>query len=455
NRRWRYNLTPVKSKFKTPMLDHQDKYMMKAQTVPRTAQQNDIVERQNRTLVEAARTMLIFYKAPMFLWAEAVATACYTQNRSLIHTRHNKTLYELVHNKKPDLTFFRVCGALCYPINDSEDLRKLQPTTDIGIFIGYAPSRKGPAPMFMMPGQISSGLVPNPVPATPYVPPTDKDLEILFQPMFDEYLEPPRIERPVSPAQAIQAPVNSAGTPHLPPLIKMHLLQVFHHHLRLYNLVINALQLNLLLWKTIPLLPLTIIPSLMYLLQNLVLAHHHSGMLVQRNQPTSLKPFIISVNGAKITHSIMSLATLLDRLLKTYDGGSLTAHEFRKKFIGTVRFKNDHFGAIMGYGDYVIGDSVISRTVPRTPQQNSVVERRNRTLVEAARTMLIFSKAPMFLWAKAVATACYTQNRSLIHTRHHKTPYELVHNKKPDLTFFRVFGALCYPTNNSKDLGKL
>ncbi|GJW63671.1 integrase, catalytic region, zinc finger, CCHC-type containing protein [Tanacetum coccineum] len=76
------------------------------------------------------------------------------------------------------------------------------------------------------------------------------------------------------------------------------------------------------------------------------------------------------------------------------------------------------------------------KLVPRTPQQNGVVERRKCTLVEAARTMLIFSKALMFLWAEAVATACYTQNRSLIHTRHNKTPYELVHDKKPDLTFF-------------------
>ncbi|GKC45466.1 retrovirus-related pol polyprotein from transposon TNT 1-94 [Tanacetum coccineum] len=100
-------------------------------SVPRTPQQNGVVERQNRTLMEAARTMLIFSKALMFLWAEAIATACYTQNRSLIHTRHNKTPYELVHDKKPDLTFFRVFGALCYP------------TADIGIFIGYAPSRKG------------------------------------------------------------------------------------------------------------------------------------------------------------------------------------------------------------------------------------------------------------------------------------------------------------------------
>ncbi|GKE44508.1 retrovirus-related pol polyprotein from transposon TNT 1-94 [Tanacetum coccineum] len=183
----------------------------------------------------------------MFLWAEAVATTCYTQNRSFIHTRHCETPYELVHDKKPDLTFFRVLGALCYPTYDSKDLGRLQPTTDIGIFVGYEPSRKGyriynkrtrrimetihvqfdeltehmalvqlstgPAPTFLMPGQISSGLVPNPIPASPYVPPTNKDLEILFQPMFDEYLEPPRVERPVSPAPAVQVPVNSTGTP--------------------------------------------------------------------------------------------------------------------------------------------------------------------------------------------------------------------------------------------------
>ncbi|GJW34367.1 retrovirus-related pol polyprotein from transposon TNT 1-94 [Tanacetum coccineum] len=108
---------------------------------------------------------------------------------------------------------------------------------------------------------------------------------------------------------------------------------------------------------------------------------------------------------------------------KHMTGDRSRLRNFVKKFIGTVRFGNDHFGAIMGYGDYVIGDSVISRIyllkalalltkrdVLRTPQQNGVVERRNRTLVEAARTMLIFSKAPLFLWAEAVATACYTQN---------------------------------------------
>ncbi|GJY48921.1 retrovirus-related pol polyprotein from transposon TNT 1-94 [Tanacetum coccineum] len=104
---------------------------------------NGVVKRWNRTLVEAARTMLIFLKALMFLWTEAVATACYTQNQSLIHTLHNKTPYDLVHNKKPDISFLRVFGALCYPTNNSEDLDKLKAKVDIGFFVGYAPNRKG------------------------------------------------------------------------------------------------------------------------------------------------------------------------------------------------------------------------------------------------------------------------------------------------------------------------
>ncbi|GKA34147.1 retrovirus-related pol polyprotein from transposon TNT 1-94, partial [Tanacetum coccineum] len=88
-----------------------------------------------------------------------------------------------------------------------------------------------------------------------------------------------------------------------------------------------------------------------------------------------------------------------------------------------------------------------------TPQQNDVVERRNQTLVEAARTMLIFSKAPLFLWAEAINTACYTQNRSLIRLRYNKTPYELMQDKKPDLSFFHVFGGTLFnPTNDNDDL---
>ncbi|GJY46638.1 retrovirus-related pol polyprotein from transposon TNT 1-94 [Tanacetum coccineum] len=71
-------------------------------------------------------------------------------------------------------------------------------------------------------------------------------------------------------------------------------------------------------------------------------------------------------------------------------------------------------------------------SVARSPQQNGVVERRNHTLIEAAHIMLIYAKALLFLWAEAVATACYTQNRSIIRRRHRKTPYELLHDKLPD-----------------------
>nr|GFA46289.1 retrovirus-related Pol polyprotein from transposon TNT 1-94 [Tanacetum cinerariifolium] len=192
------------------------------------------VKRRNRTLVEAARTTLIFSRASLFLWAEAIATACFTQNRSIIHRRFNKTPYEFINDRKSDILFLHVFGALCYLKNDREDIGKLG---------------------------------------------------------AKEYFD-------------------SVGISH---------------------------------------------------------------------QASSVIP----------------------------------------------------------------------------PQQNGVVKRRNQTLVEATRTMLIFSRAPLFLWAEAIAIACYTQNRSTIHRRCNKTPYELINGIKLDINFLHVFGALCYPKNNHEDIRKL
>ncbi|GKA55011.1 retrovirus-related pol polyprotein from transposon TNT 1-94 [Tanacetum coccineum] len=109
----------------------------------RTPQQNGVVERHNHTLVEVARTMLIFSRLPEFLWAEAISTACITQNRSIIHMRYNKTPYELLDDKKPNVEYFHVFGSLCYLTNDREDLGKMKPKADIGIFIGYSESSRG------------------------------------------------------------------------------------------------------------------------------------------------------------------------------------------------------------------------------------------------------------------------------------------------------------------------
>nr|GEZ68217.1 retrovirus-related Pol polyprotein from transposon TNT 1-94 [Tanacetum cinerariifolium] len=77
-------------------------------------------------------------RVPLFLWAEVIATACFTQNRSIIHRRFNKTPYELINGRKPDISFLHVFGALCYPKNDREDIRKLGAKGDIGFFIGYS-----------------------------------------------------------------------------------------------------------------------------------------------------------------------------------------------------------------------------------------------------------------------------------------------------------------------------
>ncbi|GKF96064.1 retrovirus-related pol polyprotein from transposon TNT 1-94 [Tanacetum coccineum] len=119
--------------------------------------------------------------------------------------RHGKTPYELLHNKPLDLLYLHVFGALCYPMNDNDNLGKLQPKADIGIFIGYTPTKKafriynrrtrriietihvdfdeltamafehsslGPALHEMTPATIRSGLMPNPHPLTPFVPPS-------------------------------------------------------------------------------------------------------------------------------------------------------------------------------------------------------------------------------------------------------------------------------------------
>nr|GEZ01381.1 hypothetical protein [Tanacetum cinerariifolium] len=216
----------------------------------RTPQQNGVVERRNRTLVEAARTMLIFSRAPLFLWAEAIATACFTKNRSIVHRRFNKTPYELINGKKPDISFLHVFEALCYPKNDREDIGKLGAKGDIGFFIGYSADScayrvfnrrtkkitetmnvsfdellvmafeqrsSKPELQSMTSGQISSGL------DLPYAPstiitqqPTEGEFDLLFETIYDDYIggQPSSAQRTVLATQAhqvCQAPTTSTS----------------------------------------------------------------------------------------------------------------------------------------------------------------------------------------------------------------------------------------------------
>nr|GEY68741.1 integrase, catalytic region, zinc finger, CCHC-type, peptidase aspartic, catalytic [Tanacetum cinerariifolium] len=170
----------------------------------RNVQTSNGTEFVNQTLREFYENVGIPHQTS----AEAINTACYTQNRSIIHHRYNKNPYELIHDKKPDVSFFHVFGALCYPTNDNEYLGKLDTKDDIGIFVGYVPAKKafriynkrtwkivetihvpfdelismaseqfssGPGLQCVTPATSSSGLVPNTFSQQPCIPPNRDD----------------------------------------------------------------------------------------------------------------------------------------------------------------------------------------------------------------------------------------------------------------------------------------
>nr|GEX11718.1 hypothetical protein [Tanacetum cinerariifolium] len=199
-------------------------------SVARSPQQNGVIERQ------------------------AVATACYTQNRSIIRLRHEKKPYELLHNKLPNLSFLHVFGSLCYPTNDSENLGKLQLKADVGIFIGYAPTKKA----FRIYNRRTRRIV-----ETIHID-------------FDELT-------------AMTSEQNSLGPAH------------------------NEMT------------PATI-----------------SSGLVQKS--SSSTPYCLDSGCSK--HMTGDRSQLIN---------------FVQKFLGTVKFRNDHVAKIMGYGDYQIGNVTISR----------------------------------------------------------------------------------------------
>ncbi|GJW07208.1 retrovirus-related pol polyprotein from transposon TNT 1-94 [Tanacetum coccineum] len=104
---------------------------------------NGVVERQNHTLVKAARTMLSTSKLPLFFWAEAITSACYTQNKSLIIPRYEKTPYHIINDRKPSIKHIHIFGCTCYITRDGENLDKMKEKKDLCILVGYYTQSKG------------------------------------------------------------------------------------------------------------------------------------------------------------------------------------------------------------------------------------------------------------------------------------------------------------------------
>jgi hypothetical protein len=106
-------------------------------SAPYTPQQNGIVERKNRTLIDMARTMLDEYKTSNIFWCEAVNTACHAINRLYLHKKLQKTSYELLTGNKPKVSYFRVFGCKCFILNKRPKTSKFAPKVDEGILLGY------------------------------------------------------------------------------------------------------------------------------------------------------------------------------------------------------------------------------------------------------------------------------------------------------------------------------
>nr|GEX22946.1 hypothetical protein [Tanacetum cinerariifolium] len=156
-------------------------------SVARTPEQDGIVKRQNRTLVEAARTMLSVAKVPLFFWAEAIATTCFTQNRSLVIPRLEKTPYHIINDQKSSVKFFYIFGSLCYIVRDGENLDKMKEKGDAyHVSFDLAPECQR---MALEHDNLSPGRqCQENVPYVAETVTTSNELDLLFSPMFDELL---------------------------------------------------------------------------------------------------------------------------------------------------------------------------------------------------------------------------------------------------------------------------
>ncbi|GJU70747.1 putative ribonuclease H-like domain-containing protein [Tanacetum coccineum] len=132
------------TEFKNKVMDDfcREKGIRREYSVARTPQHNGVTKRRNRTLIEAARTMLADSKLPTTFWAKAVSTACYVQNRVLVVKPHNKTPYELFRGLKPALNFMRPFGCHVTILNTLDNLGKFNGKSDEGFFVGYSLSNK-------------------------------------------------------------------------------------------------------------------------------------------------------------------------------------------------------------------------------------------------------------------------------------------------------------------------
>nr|GEU81842.1 putative ribonuclease H-like domain-containing protein [Tanacetum cinerariifolium] len=522
-------------------------------SVARTPEQNGFVERRNRTLVEAARTMLSATKVPLFFWAEAIAIACFTQKRSLVIPRHEKTPYHIVNNRKPLVKFFHIFGSLCYIVRDGENLDKMKEKGDACIFVGYSTQSRAykvfnkrtrvivetihvnfdELPQMAL-DQVSSDPIlecqrtalehdsvspgtqcqENVTQADRTVT-TSNELDLLFSPMFDKLLN--GSSKDVSKSSVVTTvdapnqhqhhttPLNTHTTPDPTCQVPPHAPSVTSNEnmnqvemVEEYAQVENDEFINIFCtpvqdqretssrhvdssnmhtfyqhhpskhrWmKDHPLEQVIVNPSqsvrtrrqlesdgemCMFALTEGV-DFEESFAPVARLEAVRLfiayaahKSFTVYQMDVKIAflygplkeEVYVNLLVLLIHIIpiKYTVSRRLYMDSNKLQGRGTMKSPTSWYpkDSPKTLHAYFAAEGIQHQTsVARTPEQNGVVKRRN-----------------------PIATACFTQNRSLVIPRHEKTPYHIINDRKPSVKFFHIFGSVCYIVRDGENLDKM
>nr|GEX38349.1 hypothetical protein [Tanacetum cinerariifolium] len=557
-------------------------------SVPRTPQQNSIAERKNRTLIEAARTLLEDSLLPIPFWAKAVNTACYVQNRVLVTKPHNKTPYELLHGRLPSIGFMRPFGCPVTILNTLDLLGKFQGKVDEGFLIGYSvrskafrvfnsrtrivqetlhvnfmenkPNVAGSGPTWLFDiDSLTRTMNYHPVIAENQINSNagfhdiDKAGEegtqtyVLFLVLSDgstnsqnnnkvalivgkehdddiqKYVSP-NIHSSSSGAQTRKQGNKTENKDKGKSLVvtitgfrdlnaeleectnnssngvnaaSSSVSTAGHNFINSSNDFSTAGPSNA------AAIPTATNSSDMPNLEDLTHSNDADDVGVEADI-NNLEP-IISVSPIPTTriHKDHPTSQIIGDLSSTTQTKSM-ARTVRDQG-GISQMFNEDFHTCMfacfllqeepkrvhqalkdpsfqdlekageeGTQTYVLfpvlSDVVVIKqgnkvtrwlkgikrgfSVPRTPQQNGIAERKNRTLIEAAKTLLADSLLPIPFWAEAVNTACYVQNRVLVTKPHNKTPYELLHGRLPSIGFMRPFGCPVTILNTLDPLGK-
>nr|GFA38328.1 integrase, catalytic region, zinc finger, CCHC-type, peptidase aspartic, catalytic [Tanacetum cinerariifolium] len=423
-----------------------------------------------------------------YTWAKAIATACYTQNRSIIHRQFSKTPYELINSKKLDISFLHVFGALSYPKNDCEDIGKLgakevafrrnacfvrnlegvdllkgDRSTNLYRINLYEMAFASPICLMARASSTKSWLWHKRLSHLNFDTINDLARNDLVSciPKFKyhkEHLCPSCEQGKSKIATHPPKPVpNSRQRLHLLHMDLCGPVRMANINGKLYVLVIMD-DYSCYTWAKA-------IATACYTQNRSIIHRRFSKTPYELINSKKLDISFLHVFGAlsypkndredigKLGAKALVIVDDYSRytwihFLRSKD----EAQEVIIKFLKRITYKWKALVIVDDYSRYTWIHFL--RSKDKAPE-NRLVERRNRMLVEASRKMLIFSRAPLFLWAETIATACLTQNRSIIHRRFNKTPYERINGKKLDISFLHVFGALCYPKNDHEGIGKL